>query len=170
MSNTTASIAKRGCNATGITDELVERLHNQRGHHFMAVVELFVAETTDSAEGKDKVGLKIVSIEPAPNQATDDHLRNLARSFYYERKLVEDGPQLPQEGVSPEPTVKDVLAAGDQYIPHAFQDGAEDPDICNLCGGREVARVHHHDDAPDNEADTEEPDEDAKVLEFSGKP
>ncbi|MDN4173944.1 hypothetical protein QWY28_13365 [Nocardioides sp. SOB77] len=116
MSDTTAQIAAKGCNSTGITEDLAKRLHDNLGRKVVAVVELVSAGRAEKLDGSEKVSLSILTIEPAPNSATEDHLRDLARAFHYERKLAEDGPQLLEPGDGPEPTVKDVLARGNTIV------------------------------------------------------
>lgn len=140
---TTAQIAAKGCSGTGITEELAEKLHAQLGRKVVAVVELVAETRTENRAGDEKVALSILTIEPAPNTATEDHLRNLARAFHYERKLSEDGPQLIAPGDGPEPTVKDVLAAGAALEPHQYVDTADAS--CNVCGLAAGEAIHSDD-------------------------
>lgn len=108
--DTTAQIAAKGCKSTGITEDLAKTLYNQLGKKITAVVELSSHTRTENEDGKEKVVLNILMIEPAPTQETADHLRNLARAFDYERRLA-DG-QLQLETTSDlEPKVADVLKA-----------------------------------------------------------
>lgn len=162
MTDTTAQIAARGCSGTGITEELAEKLHAQLGRKVVAVVELVSETRTEKRDGKDKVALSILTIEPAPDSLTEDHLRNLARAFHYERKLNEDGPQLIAPGDGPEPTVKEVLAAGQALEPHQYEDTADAS--CARCGLAAGETVHNQDaldlhldqhDHPADEPDTE---------------
>lgn len=112
MTDTTAQIAAKGCASTGITEQLAEQLHNQLGRKVVAVVELVSEARSERRDGKEKVSLSILTIEPAPTPETEDHLRELARAFHYERKLTEDGPQLLGPDDGPEPKVSDVLTRG----------------------------------------------------------
>ena len=109
MTDTTAQIAAKGCSSTGITEDLAQSLHANLGKKVVAVVELVSEARSEKRDGKEKVVLSILTIEPAPNAATEDHLRELARAFHYERKLAEDGPQLLEPGDGPAPSVKGVL-------------------------------------------------------------
>jgi hypothetical protein len=137
---TTAQIASKGCNSTGITEEIAQSLHNQLGKKLLCVVELVAETRTENRTGDEKVGLTILTIEPAPNGMTADHLRELARAFHYERKIGEEGPTLPMPGDSPEPTVEEVTKAGAQHRPHRYVDT---PDAtCEECGLTGGAPIH----------------------------
>lgn len=153
MTDTTAKIAAKGCNNTGITEALAEQLHAQLGKKLVAVVELVSENRTESRDGKEKVGLSILTIEPAPNADTEDHLRELARAFHFERKLAEDGPQLPVPGDGPEPKVADVLAAGRAHLPHDYLPVGDDVDQCDLCGETKDNALHTADQADDGDAE-----------------
>lgn len=109
---TTAQIAAKGCSSTGITEELAEKLHASLGRKVVAVVEMVAEARTENRNGDEKVVLNILTVEPAPNQLTEDYLRNLQRAFYYERRIGEDGPQMLGPDDGPEPSIKDVLAQG----------------------------------------------------------
>lgn len=109
---TTAKIAAKGCTNTGLTEDLAKGLHDQLGKTIVAVVELTAETRTANKAGEETVVLSINTIEVAPNSLTEDHLRDLARAFHYERKLAEDGPQLLEPGDGPEPRVADVLQFG----------------------------------------------------------
>ncbi|WP_435744951.1 hypothetical protein [Nocardioides sp. SYSU DS0663] len=113
---TTAKIAAKGCTNTGLTEDLAKRLHDQLGKTIVAVVELTAETRTENKAGDETVVLSINTIEVAPNSLTEDHLRDLARAFHYERKLAEDGPQLLEPGDGPEPRVADVLQFGRSVI------------------------------------------------------
>lgn len=141
---TTAAIAKKGCTGTGITEELAKTLHDQLGKTGVAVIEFVSDARTEKRNGDEHVTVSILTCEPAPNQATEDHLRNLARSFHYERKLTEDGPQLPVPGDGPEPTVNEVLAAGTALEPHDYIDGDQIGE-CDRCGADADATIHSDD-------------------------
>lgn len=137
---TTAQIAAKGCQSTGITEEMAETLHNNLGKTLVAVVELRADNRTENLKGDEKVSLSILTVEPAPNADTEAHLRELARAFHYERKLA-DGKHdqtLPMPGDSPEPQVSDVLAAGKALEPHEFVEAPDDSNlghkVCDVCG------------------------------------
>lgn len=114
MTDTTAAkIAAKGCSATGITEELAIKLHDQLGKKVMAVVELEAAARTEDSDGNQKVQLRILSVEPATEKIAEDHLREFQRALYYNRQLDDAQPTL---GDGPEPTVKDVLGRGESLL------------------------------------------------------
>lgn len=155
---TTAQISARGCSGTGITEDLAERLHDQLGRKVVAVVELVAEARSENRKGDEKVALSILTIEPAPDSMTEDHLRNLARAFHYERKLHEEGPQLIAPGDGPEPTVKEVIAAGQAHEPHTYEDTADAS--CARCGLAAGEDVHRGDLDELVDPDLEDPDGD----------
>lgn len=135
--STTAKIAAKGTNDTGITETLAKRCHDQLGRKVLAVVELVAESRSEKRSGDESVSLSILTIEPAPNQATEDHLRELARSFSYERRLAEGADMpIPGTGDNIEPDLKTVLAGGKRFEPHPFlpTNPADDDGICDLCG------------------------------------
>lgn len=141
---TTAKIAAKGCNGTGITEDLAQTLHNTLGRTIVAVVELVAETRSEKRNGDETVVLSINTIEPAPTGATVEHLRELARSFYYERQLA-DGQLRIETGDGPEPTVSDVLAAGAQHRPHDFLSGSlalDEAQVCDICGQHADAAIH----------------------------
>lgn len=151
--STTAKIASKGTNGTGITEDLAKRCHDQLGRKVLAVVELVAETRSEKRNGDESVSLSILTIEPAPDSLTEDHLRELARSFHYERKLAEGGDEMiPGTGDNIEPDLKTVLAGGRQFEPHPFVpvDAADDNPICDVCGVVED-RPQHADrsDIPD---------------------
>lgn len=169
MSTTTATIKAKGCNATGITEELAKRCHDRLGRKVLAVVELQADSRTENSAGDESVTLRILTVEPAPNAQTEDHLRELARSFHYERQLAEGAaPTLPLGGA--EPDVESVLAAGAKHRPHPYLASTlstDDNAICDVCGQHEGATVHADmsalatvDDELDDQLDNEDQDED----------
>lgn len=132
---TTAKIAAKGTSGTGLTEELAKRCHDQLGRKVLAVVELVAETRSEKRNGDESVTLSILTLEPAPTTATEDHLRELARSFYYERQLAE-GQQPTLDGDGIEPDLKTVLEQGHRFEPHPFLpvDAADDDGICDLCG------------------------------------
>lgn len=118
MTDTTAKIASKGCSSTGITEDLAEKLHNQLGKKLVAIVELVSEARSEKRDGRESVTLSILTVEPAPNSVTEDHLRELARAFHYERKLGEDGPQLMDPDDGPAPRVADVIQHGKGVLTH----------------------------------------------------
>ena len=168
---TTAKIAAKGTNGTGITEDLAKRCHDQLGRKILAVVELVAESRSEKRSGDESVTLSILTLEPAPNAATEDHLRELARSFHYERRLAEGGDQtLPGTGDDIEPDLATVLEQGRRHEPHPFLpvNAADDDGICDVCG--EVQGRPQHADrtqltdpfaaAVDDQGDDLEDDED----------
>ncbi|MEV5001973.1 hypothetical protein [Nocardioides sp. LML1-1-1.1] len=182
---TTAKIAAKGTNNTGFTEDLAKRCHDSLGKKVLAVVELVAESRSDSRSGDGGVTLSILTLEPAPDTMTEKHLRELARSFHYERQLANgEQPTLPLAGESTEPNLVNVLRAGAQHEPHPFISAGlavNDNPVCDVCGKHEGAAVHadrtalkdpfaaaepdedeQHDegDDEDHEAGDDEPDED----------
>jgi hypothetical protein len=107
---TTAKIAAKGCNGTGITDETAERL--RLGQTLVVIAELVVEAHHEKRNGDEAVVLNILTIEPATLDFVEDYLRNMQRALHYERKLGEDGPQLQVPGDLEEMSVQDVIDQG----------------------------------------------------------
>lgn len=165
---TTAKIAAKGCQNTGITEELAKRLHDNLGRTIVAVVEITSESRTEKRNGDEHVGLSIGMIEVAPDGDASEHIRELARLFHYERQIADGQPTLDGDD-GPEPTVSDVLAQGAQFRPHPFLpvDAADDNGICDVCGQLQDVAVHDaHQGLPDpfavpaDEDDTDDDDED----------
>lgn len=141
--STTATIASKGTNATGLTEEIAKRLHDSLGQTVIAIVEITSEARTENKDGSEKVALKIGTIEVAPNHMTEDHLRELARSFHYERQLAFGQPTL--DGDDIEPKVADVLQHGQQFKAHPYLASTlstDDNAICDVCGQVETMPVH----------------------------
>lgn len=155
---TTAKIAAKGCQSTGITEDLADTLHANLGRKVIAVVELVAEARTENRNGDEKVTLSILTVEPAPNTATENHLRELARSFHYERQLA-DGQLRIDTGDDLEPKVADVLAAGAGHLPHPYLASglSIDEGACDVCGLLEDAPVHHMDEADELDDEADEP-------------
>lgn len=169
MTSTSAKIAPKGCASTGITEETAEKFYNQLGRKCLAIVEISSHSRQENEDGKQAVTLQILTIEPSPTQATDDHLRELARSFYYERRLVEGQLEIETTG-DLEPKVADVIAARPGLLPHEYVSMEQEvdgdlvtPDECDVCGDAEPASIHRV--TPDLDpfaVPGEEPDEDGE--------
>lgn len=146
MTTTTAKIAAKGTNNTGFTEELAKRCHDQLGRKVLAVVELVAESRSERRDGDESVTMSILTLEPAPNGMTEDHLRELARSFHYERQLAQgEAPTLPLAGESTEPDLATVLRAGARHEPHPYISSSlavEDNPVCDSCGQHEGAAVH----------------------------
>lgn len=151
MTDITVKIAAKGCDNTGITDEIANRLHANLGHKIVAVVELVSEARTEKRDGNEAVTLSILTLEPAPDTQTTEHLRELARAFHFERRLEEGDPGQMRLDDNIEPKVADVIAAGHRHTPHPFlpDDAAKDTPICDLCGGIEASAVHEVQDELD---------------------
>lgn len=137
---TTAKINAKGTKGTGITEDLANRL--MLGDKIVAVVELVVEAAHNKRNGDQSVDLSLLTVEPAPDSMTIEHVRELARSFYYERQLADHGPTLDD---SIEPKVADVLAAGQRHRPHPYMASTlstDDNAVCEICGTVETAVVH----------------------------
>lgn len=142
---TTAKIASKGTSNTGITEELAKRCHDQLGKKVLAVVELVSEDRGEKRNGDERVTFSILTVEPAPNGMTENHLRELARSFYYERQLAEGQAPTLEYGDSPEPDLASVLAAGAKHQPHPYLASmlsTDDNAVCDVCGLLEGAAVH----------------------------
>ena len=173
---TTAKIAPKGTTGTGITEDLAKRCHDQLGRKVLAVVELVAESRSENRNGDESVGLSILTIEPAPNGMTENHLRELARSFYYERQLeLGEAPTL-EYGDSPEPDLKSVLAAGARHEPHPYLSSTlsvDDNAVCDVCGQHEGAAVHVDRtglDDPFSIADNQDEDEDNEDRDDEDEP
>lgn len=165
MSDTTAKINAKGLDGTGFTEELAGDLFNKVGTHLMAVVDLQVVDRKGpNLKGKRGIELVIGEIEIAPNETVAEHLRELNRSFYYERQLAGgQAPTLPLAGEGAEPDVETVLAAGAKHRHHPYLASTlslDDNAICDVCGQIEAASVHSELTALEPAADQELEDED----------
>lgn len=186
MSDTTAKINAKGLDGTGFTEALAGDLFNKVGTHLMAVVDLQVVDRKGpNLKGKRGIELVIGEIEVAPNETVAEHLRELNRSFYYERQLAGgQAPTLPLNGEGAEPDVETVLAAGARHRPHPYLSSTlsvDDDAICDVCGQLEDAPVHGdmstltvvpdaQDDEPDDEVeDEDEPDDEDQDDELAAE-
>jgi hypothetical protein len=137
VTDTTAKIKAKGCQSTGITEELAIKLHDQLDKKVIAIVELKSSSRTEKADGKQIVDLEILSVEPATETIAEDHLREFQRALYYNRAVDEAQPTLDD---GPEPTVKDVLGRGASLLEHdddsgeviGLWDGNDDQDDENI--------------------------------------
>ncbi|AIY17759.1 hypothetical protein GUY44_07020 [Pimelobacter simplex] len=146
---TTAKIASKGTSNTGITEDLAKRCHDQLGKKVLAVVELVAESRSEKRSGDEAVSLSILTIEPAPDSTTEEHLRNLARSFHYERQLAAgEAPTLEYGDGPTEPHLAAVVEAGARHEPHPYLsstlsiDDSEHGPVCDRCGQIESAAVH----------------------------
>lgn len=121
MTDTTAQIQAKGCQSTGITEDMAIRLHDQLGKKLIAIVELEAVTRTENSEGKQKVGLRILTVEPAVDSIGETHLRDVQRALFMNRRLDDGQPQLP--GDEPEPTVKEVIENRGAAVIERDEDG-----------------------------------------------
>ena len=122
---TTAKIAAKGCNGTGITDEIAENL--RLGQTLVVVAELVVEAHHEKRNGDEAVVLNILTVEPATKDFVEDYLRNMQRALHYERKLIEDGPQLQVPGDHAEASTQDVIDQGKGILTEVDGDEGTEP-------------------------------------------
>lgn len=141
-SDYTGRIRAKGLTGTGVTEAMLGRHHRNKGGRLMIVASIHVAGVSENLdEGTGDVAYVIDELEVAPDTAMD-HVRNLVRSFNYERLLDANGPTLPLDDHGDmrgdEPTVEQVVAAGGRFEPHPFLPvltGEDDEaPICDVCG------------------------------------
>jgi hypothetical protein len=127
MTDFTAKIRAKGLDGTGVDENLAREMFTAKGKHYMAIVELKVDEIHEKVDGQRRVDLVITQVEPATSKDLDDHLRNITRTTYQNRALKSEDAQLQIETAEDlEPTVEQVIAAGQQHI--AETDDALDLD------------------------------------------
>lgn len=154
MSDTTAKINSKGCEGTGITEDLAAELYHQVGQHFMAIVELQVIDKHGpNLKDKRGVSLGLTQVWPAQDPNLEDHLRELTRVLHQntavtgadgtrQQILLEEG----RDGI--EPTVDGVIAAnpGLKFHPYVSSqlaiDDSENGPVCDVCGKTEADRIH----------------------------
>lgn len=139
----TGNIRAKGLTNTGVTEAMLGKHHRAKGGRLMIVASIHVASTSDNVdEGTGSVAYVIDDLEVAPDIA-EEHLRELVKSFHYERKLDEDGPALlGDDGLTPK--IDQAVQAGHQHAPHPFlpTDAADDTAGCEVCGLGETAAPH----------------------------
>lgn len=163
MTDTTAKIRAKGCETTGLTEDLARKLWDAgAGKHFMAVVELRVEEPHGpNSEGKRRLDLVIDLLEPAVHPIAEDHLRNFQRSLYYERKLLSEGDQPTLESVDDaEPSVEARVAEQASVVHHDFVREGKTGN-CEVCGNDPFHYLHADDPDPDPDEASEAAAEDA---------
>ncbi|HEY1117705.1 MAG TPA: hypothetical protein VGE43_08370 [Acidimicrobiales bacterium] len=163
MTDTTAKIRAKGCDATGLTEDIASDMYRNKGRRYMAIVELKVEETHEKADGNRKVDLVMTMVEPAEDSNLDEHLRELTRTLHFNRGL--DGHTgTTTEGQ--ERTVADVMASGQHFRPHPFLpvDASQDNPICDVCGSVEASAQHSQQDVLD-QPDTDDEDVAAAIDE-----
>lgn len=155
MSDISATINQKGCEGTGLTEDLAAELYHRVGHSFMAIVELQVVDKT-GPNLKDKRGVKLAltQVWPAEDDNLNHHLRDITLVMHQNHAVIgADGTRqqiLLEEGHDGvEPTVDAVIAANPGLKPHpyissqlAIDDTAAGP-VCDVCGKTEADRIHH---------------------------
>lgn len=116
---TTVTIKRKQCGPQSeISQDLANKLYNNKGSRLMAIVELKSDHTGESVDGDRDVDLIIESIEPVVdgklNGALDEHVRTIQQALYRNRALNEGQGELELDG--PEPTVAEVLQQGKALI------------------------------------------------------
>lgn len=161
MTDTTAKIRSKGCEGTGITEEIATDLFQSVGTHMMAIVDLQVVDKSGpNIKGKRTVEIVIDGIEPATDDNLAEHLRELTRTCYFNRQT--DQPLTLDDNI--EPDLKTVLEAGRRLEPHPYLASTlstEDEPVCDVCGLLEPAAVHADrslvaDPFADNEVDDDQ--------------
>lgn len=163
---TTAKINSKGTKGTGITETLASVLHDNLGKTVTAVIELRSESRGENLKGDETVNLAIQTIEVIPEEVgAAEHVREISKAAYRNRKFAEDGPTLPTDDSGSEPNVADVLAAGAKHVPHEYLEATDEP-ICDVCGNESDAPVHVITDdlTPDDPQDDEQPDDDQLPL------
>jgi len=145
----TGKIRSKGLSGTGVTEQIIGKHHRNHGGNLMIVASLRAVTTHDDLEGGGGgVDYVIDDIEVAPDMTLAnglnpaEYVRELVRSFHYERSLEDQGDLLDDQRI--EPKVDDVLARGDAHKPHPFlpTDAANENGTCEVCGLGEPATPH----------------------------
>lgn len=137
----TAAIRGKGCDNTGITQDLARSMYSTLERSTYAIVRLKHArQINDTATGR-KVELAIEEVEPSISEDLDAHLRQLMRTMHQNRVLNSDSQQLSIDTQGDlEPSVSDVIAAQRAHeanAPHPYDPGEDSEpgdDACVLCG------------------------------------
>lgn len=164
MPDTTAKIRSKGLDATGVTEEIAQQLFAHKGKHFMAIVELKVDELHDKTDGKQRVDLVITQVEPAwDSPQLEDHLRELTRTMYYNRKVDDGQPTLPDSG-GPDPKIGDVIGQGAALMVSDEQLA----DLEKLEAGEDLSYDDEAEDAPDEQPvdDDDQPQSNVFAMPF----
>ena len=156
----TAAINRKGCDNTGITEDLAREMYATLGRRTLAIVELKHHARTETDDNGRSVQLQITQIEPSVDERLDDHLRELMRTMHQNRALKADDQQLQIDTLDDtEPTVTQVIAAGQQHI--AQTDDALDLEDDDHEAESEAARQQIEQEGTDAVyADEEQPPDD----------
>lgn len=164
MTDTTPKINAATGSGTGIDQELARKLFDKGpGTVIVAVVEMRVVKKHGPhLDDTTSVDLNIIGLQPVyDDPETEDHLRNIKRRLWHERKVATDGETLPgvDGQAGEEPSVADLVTAGAKYEPHDFIQAPGEPEdqVCDRCGKPKFAKLHNADD-PEPAASDEEPE------------
>lgn len=171
MTDYHAKINAKGCDKTGLTEDLAAQLYNGGRSHLIAIVELHpTREHNDRDTGTRTIDLTIQSIEPVVdgdlNGTLEDHVRDIVRALYRNRKLAEGSQELPFEDDGPEPKVQDILQQGSALL-ETGEDG--EPALWNGDTSDEAEQPTDDEPLADDVADEDEQADAGTVLAFSGK-
>lgn len=160
----TGTVKTKRCKNTGMTEEIIRKLHGQPGARVMAIVELCVDDAHNKHDAPNHVDFTIEQLVPFVSGRDEAHLRSLTASAHQHRVLNSDDAQLAidtQEDL--EPSVDKIIAAREASEaadkPHAFiDDGAGD---CDICDGPKANPIHAEvEDVPDDADDADDPADD----------
>ena len=124
MSTYNATINAKGCDKTGITEDLAAQLFNGGRSTILVIAELSVVKDhTNHVTGAKGVQLMIDTIEPvvcATNseveERADNDIRRVMRALYMNRATANGDAELPLGDQSDEPVLADVLAAAEAVV------------------------------------------------------
>lgn len=165
-----AKVRAKGLEATGVTEELASQMFATMGQTTLAIVELAHVEQHNKSNGDRRIDLTIELLEPSRSEKMDDHLRELMRAMYADRRA-KDGDTLPGTEGGGGRSLDDVLDAGEallernfdgeidgtwdgsmedeqangddpSYDKHPFTPSAEDAKRCAACNKTNRAAVH----------------------------
>lgn len=188
MPDTTGRVRAKGCEETGITEELATKLLKAKmGKRILAVVELQTVERHGpSIDGKQRVDMVLTQIEPALDDRTEDTLRELTRAMSRQRRAVSG--ELPLDNTDgTAPSLDDVNQQA-QAIIERDEDGKVtgiwdgDPESAiseqtpwggdaQRCPAKDciLPEDHDGDHEPEVPEQATENDGDGNVVAFSGK-
>jgi len=113
----TATIRGKGLDGTGVTEDIAKTMYHTKGKRTLAIVELVHKRQVDDEDTGRKVELAISLLEPSTSPELDDYLRNLTKTMHQNRVLKSQDEQLQIDTLDDvEPTVEQVIAAGQQHI------------------------------------------------------
>lgn len=157
----TATVKSKRCKNTGMTEEVIRRLHGQPGARVMAIVELCVDDAHNKHDAPNHVDFTIEQLVPFLEDRDETHLRQLTRSAHQARVLNSDDQQLAIDTADDlEPSVEKIVAArqaadaADQ--PHVYAGEASECEICDAPRGNPIhVAVEDVPDDADQPADQE---------------